>query len=120
MRTYHLDFGKYAGECVADIPTSYLQWLLREQVLRGRPLLQAAVEMEVEARSRRGEGSGQSQRHAERHGERQGYTPALADEVVRRWFAKLSLRFHPDRGGSDEEMRVVNFAHELLKELLGK
>jgi curved DNA-binding protein CbpA len=38
--------------------------------------------------------------------------------LMKRWFAELSLRYHPDRGGTDAEMRVVNDAYERLRKLL--
>jgi hypothetical protein len=49
-----------------------------------------------------------------------GPAPAGADwqPQVKKWFADLSKRFHPDKGGTDEQMRVVNIARELLVEVL--
>jgi len=38
--------------------------------------------------------------------------------IVSTWFRTLSMRFHPDRGGSDVEMKVVNEAHDALRALL--
>jgi predicted SprT family Zn-dependent metalloprotease len=40
--------------------------------------------------------------------------------VVKKWFAEMSMRYHPDRGGTDEQMRVINGARDLLEELLTK
>jgi hypothetical protein len=40
--------------------------------------------------------------------------------VVKTWIRQLTMRYHPDRGGSQEEMKVVNAAYELLKQLLGQ
>jgi hypothetical protein len=42
----------------------------------------------------------------------------LRQPVLKEWFATLSKRFHPDRGGSDAEMKVVNEARDLLTKLL--
>jgi hypothetical protein len=44
---------------------------------------------------------------------------ARAAKVVRGWYRELSLRFHPDRGGSDERQLALNVAQDRLKELLG-
>jgi hypothetical protein len=44
----------------------------------------------------------------------------LKPAVLSEWFRQLSLRYHPDRGGSEIEMKVVNAAYTLLKQLLGK
>jgi hypothetical protein len=42
----------------------------------------------------------------------------LKPPILKKWFADLSKRFHPDRGGSDLEMKVVNEAHQLLLAML--
>jgi hypothetical protein len=42
-----------------------------------------------------------------------------AAKVIRNWYRELSLRFHPDRGGSHERQLALNVAHDRLKELLG-
>jgi hypothetical protein len=40
-------------------------------------------------------------------------------ETVRKWFAEMSLTYHPDRfGGDGREMKVVNAAFERLKAML--
>jgi hypothetical protein len=39
--------------------------------------------------------------------------------LVKRWSGALARRFHPDRGGSDRDMVVINVAHDLLLEVLG-
>jgi hypothetical protein len=40
--------------------------------------------------------------------------------VVKRWFAQLALKYHPDRGGDTKAMQVVNDAHNLLLALLSE
>jgi chromosome segregation ATPase len=40
--------------------------------------------------------------------------------TVSKIFREFSLKYHPDRGGSDEQMRVVNEMHAALLALLGK
>jgi curved DNA-binding protein CbpA len=40
-------------------------------------------------------------------------------DLIGRWYREMSLRFHPDRGGSDEAMQAINHAHDRLKELAG-
>jgi hypothetical protein len=42
----------------------------------------------------------------------------LKPDVIATWFRSLSRQFHPDSGGTDEQMKVVNEAHELLVKLL--
>ena len=43
----------------------------------------------------------------------------LTAEIIRSWFRELSLRFHPDRGGSHDAMKALNEAHSRLKEMIG-
>jgi hypothetical protein len=38
--------------------------------------------------------------------------------VLRSWFAQMSQRWHPDRGGSDQAMAAVNDGYERLRKLL--
>jgi hypothetical protein len=38
--------------------------------------------------------------------------------VLRAWFAQMSQRWHPDRGGSDQAMAAVNDGYERLRKLL--
>jgi hypothetical protein len=38
--------------------------------------------------------------------------------LVKQWYAQLSLKYHPDRGGSHQQMLVVQDARELLETLL--
>jgi hypothetical protein len=40
-------------------------------------------------------------------------------QVIRTWHHELTLRFHRDRGGSDERQLALNVACDRLKELLG-
>jgi hypothetical protein len=44
--------------------------------------------------------------------------PVALQPIIQTWYRRLSLRYHPDRGGSDAAMRVVNNARDLLLELL--
>jgi hypothetical protein len=44
----------------------------------------------------------------------------LNKPTLSKLFRQFSLKFHPDRGGSDAEMRVVNEMHEALLALLEK
>ena len=51
---------------------------------------------------------------------RHGATPAVADKVVKGWYRELSMKYHPDRGGSNDAQAIVNDAYErLVKALAG-
>jgi uncharacterized protein (DUF3820 family) len=129
MSHVRMPFGKHKGELLGDVPTDYLGWLLRECDLE--PYLRAAVEAEHEfrwgprhGRGNPGEGTGPASpagRAAARGagaGASQGRALVDVRGVVKRWFAELALRYHKDRGGTDEAMRLVNYAHERLLQLL--
>jgi hypothetical protein len=95
-----MPFGKYRGRPIADIPIGYLKWLLTISVL---PDPQYAVENELSAR-----GAGAQKKPPKE----------LTKAVVSTWYRRLSMRFHPDHGGSKVAMQVVNEARELLEEMI--
>lgn len=99
-----MPFGKYKGEALADVPTDYLGWLLDNVELR--PPLHWQVVEEL--------------RRRERPASPPPPTSGDMAGLVRRWFQGLARRYHADRGGSDAEMRVVNEAHDTLREALRK
>ncbi len=113
-----MPFGMYRGEPLDQIPISYLLWLLDEADLRSERL-RSAVEAELQARSAR-------HRHRHRqgadegrqHSEPPGPTAEQLQALVMRWYRTLCLRWHPDRGGTNEAMRGINDAKDLLDELL--
>lgn len=96
-----MPFGKYRDQPIDQIPTGYLRWLLTIDLW---PDLQSAVEEELELR-----------REGFERGPRQAPTPAID---VASWYRQLSMRFHPDRGGSKEAMQAVHAAKELLERML--
>jgi hypothetical protein len=106
-----MPFGKHRDQLIEDVPTSYLHWLLRE-VHDLEFYLKRAVEDELKRR-----GGSASQEPPAREA-----PPPLAalQPIVQTWFRRLSLKYHPDRGGSDAAMKVVNNARDLLMELLAQ
>ncbi len=100
-----MPFGKHRGTPLSEIPTDYLRWLVSIDL---RPWLRAAVldELNLRAASRsRGSSNTEEQR------------PLLGLDVAG-WYRRLSMRFHPDRGGSKESMQAINAAKELLEQML--
>jgi uncharacterized protein (DUF3820 family) len=89
-----LEFGKYAGRSISDVPEQYLRWLLEHN---GK--IVAAVKAELEFRE----------------------TESLAnlsmeERIVEAGFRALALKCHPDRdGGSHEEMLELNATTEKLR-----
>jgi len=96
-----MPFGKYRDQPIDEVPTGYLRWLLSIDLW---PDLRYAVEEELELR-----------REGFERGPKQ--TPAPVVDVAG-WYRQLSLRFHPDRGGSKEAMQAINVARELLEKMI--
>lgn len=106
-----MNFGKYDGYTVGQVPTSYLRWCLREcQCLS--PWLRRCIQAELQQR-------GEHREQIYRHQEQQAPPPADWLTIIRRWHAEMAMKFHPDRGGSHEAMVAINAAHERLRELAG-
>src|SRR5262245_25397492 len=98
-----MTFGRHKGDPLEQVPFDYLSWCLRE-CTRLDPWLRKAIEVEMARRVR---------------GEPPRGTQLLdVKSLVSQWYRELSLKFHPDRGGSHEAMKVANHARDRLLELL--
>jgi hypothetical protein len=117
-----MPFGKYKGEYLQDIPTDYLQWLWRTVEFR-QDWLRRAVQEELEARERRQ----QQQQYQQQSTNQSAAGPAPGagqqnqqqtvigwEAVVKKWYAELCLKHHPDRGGTHAGMVIVNEARDRL------
>jgi len=89
-----LNFGKYRGWELSEVPESYLRWVL-EECHSATPSLRRAIHELLE-----------------------GDSLELREDVVRRWYREMCVKFHPDRGGDVEAMKAINYAYERLVELL--
>lgn len=91
-----LQFGKYKGRDVRDVPEDYLRWIIDHQqktlndyqaeIIRRQSLLDARL--------------------------------SWAERLVQAGYRSLALKYHPDRGGDNESMQQVIAAQEKLKELI--
>lgn len=102
-----MPFGKHAGKSLSEIPTSYLLWVLRAR-RRLQPDLRQAIGQILAAQGCPPVANG-------------GMNPSSPDSltVIRQWYRGLVLDYHPDRGGSQEAMQIINEAHERLRRLAG-
>jgi hypothetical protein len=112
-----MPFGQHKGKRLPDIPAAYLSWLLTIDL---QPWLQRAVERELAYREREdAERPREQARRRRGRCETKAPPPVDWDGLLRSWYREMSLRFHPDRGGSTEAMQAINHAYDRLRELAG-
>jgi hypothetical protein len=109
-----MPFGKHRGERLADIPASYLHWVVENcKDLDG--WLATAIRRELDVR--------QARRHQGDAGTRQARPtyppPAELGDLISQWHRRLVLRHHPDRGGDVKVMQALNAAVDELRQLVG-
>jgi hypothetical protein len=90
-----MSFGKHKGELV---------WVVNN-CTRINPWLKTAIEQELQHRCKKPADVAP------------GPPPAPLSDIIRTWYREMALRWHPDRGGSDDAMKAINHAHERLKQL---
>lgn len=93
-----MPFGKYSGLDLAELPLSYLGWLLGLNDLR-EPLKSTAW---AEYRRRIDIQGGRS-------------VSTIGADAIRAIYRQLAFKWHPDRGGTKEAMQAVNEFYEALK-----
>jgi uncharacterized protein (DUF3820 family) len=95
-------WGRYRGENVRDVPSSYLVWCVENATLTLDQ--RAAIQMELAQR----------------------FPPPplradlrpMATRLLRTGFRTLAQVHHPDHGGDDATMRAVHETYEALRTLL--
>jgi len=95
-RTMILQFGKYKGYDLRQVPEDYLQWIIQQQQ---KTLDEYRAEL--------------TRRQAIRDARL-----SWAERLVLAGFRSLVSQYHPDHGGDNDSMRQVLVAHERLKDLL--
>ena len=91
-----LQFGKYKGYDLQQVPDDYLQWIAETQ-------RKTLAEYEAEQTRRLN---------------LQEARLSWAERMVQAGFRTLAMEHHPDRGGNNEAMRQVIAAQARLKEML--
>lgn len=101
-----MPFGKHRGIEIEQIEASYLWWLLErgglDYTLRNQIL--------SVLRQRLG--------HHDMDSINEPYRPVDSHDVITKWRRRMSMEFHPDRGGNHQAMLIVNKGIEILKDLL--
>jgi hypothetical protein len=96
-----MPWGKHKGRLIQEVPDSYLRWMLLKCDLS--PRLRQAVQQEL------GDG-----------GDAVPPPPGLElRPLVNKWYGRMALKYHPDRGGTHKEMLVVNECRDALLKLIG-
>ena len=97
-----MPWGKYRGRELSQTPDSYLLWVL-DHCDYISPTLKNAIEEQLNLKN--------SHVHPP--------APPPWTSLLQGWYRQLALDFHPDRGGTNEEMRAITEAYSRLKKLLG-
>jgi len=113
-----MPFGKYKGMHFDAIPTSYFDWLLNQDWLSD----QLRNQIKTWNHSNSSDESGHSNHNYRNHSQTENpVTPKLTAEemtdlqkIIKLGFKALALKYHPDTGGTNEEMKRLN---SLIKKL---
>ena len=139
MSQPRMPWGKYKGDFLTDVPSSYITWLIDNAKVKDPLLLrELAVEMirrmqeyapsdsrntdgsygdpgvhDDSRRSRRDDGPRPTPPGRERAP--QSYREEVALQVIESGFKAMALKLHPDRGGNEQAMKELNNVRETLK-----
>lgn len=103
-----MPFGRHKGVPVDCLPDDYLEWLV-EEVDFTNAALERAVRSEFERRTRNANARETAEQPV-------GEWEAA---IVKAGIRSLTMKNHPDQGGSTEAMTAINLAAERLWERLG-
>jgi hypothetical protein len=103
-----MPFGRHRGQTLDQIPVSYLRWVLANCHDISLDLRRGIQSVLAEA-----EGAPRTDEPGERP------PPADWAPILKTWYGALALKYHPDRGGTHEQMIVINEAYDRLRSLVG-
>ncbi len=117
-----MPFGKHKGEHIDDVPLDYLMWVYENCDLRSEALA-SAISARIRGRQSRTSSHSPPPPPPPPPPPRQEQATstgvATIEKVVRAWHRQMAMKYHPDRGGTHEQMLLVNEGAELLKKLAG-
>ena len=96
MRSRRLEFGKYRGHDIRDVPEDYLQWLIMNS--------EQTLEM--------------CRRELERRENAEQASMSWMERLIKTGYRELVKRHHPDAGGTTEDMQSLNASYEALNDAL--
>lgn len=102
-----MPWGKHKGLEFGEIPDSYLLWVL-DKADYATPSLKSAIRKHFGIEDPEPE-----------EPDTPSSNVASMEMVVKAWWRRMTLKFHPDRGGSIVAFQTINEAHEHLKQLAG-
>jgi hypothetical protein len=97
-----INFGKYKGKRLEDVPLDYLAWVLNT-CTNASPYLREEIRRILAAEAE----STAKQQDA-----------LCSPGLVSQWYRQLAREYHPDHGGTHEAMKAVNRGRELLLHLM--
>ena len=110
-----MPFGKHTGHNLTDLPGDYLRWLVHQDWLPTKwPVLYAAAVAEYQRRMRQHTNAWSDTRGASPRGQ-DTPAPAAVLEIIDAGYKALAKRYHPDLGGSTQQMQLLNRAVEWLR-----
>lgn len=118
-----MPWGKHKGADLEDIDEGYLIWVLEKADYAGPTLKRAICELLDLDPDEYGTNVG-----AKAGGQNGGPFPTFGstppsapgiEMVVKAWWRRMAMKYHPDRGGSVVAFQTINDAHDNLRELAG-
>lgn len=112
-----MPFGKHKGKDISDIPEQYLLWVWNNVDITNEELYEALDDMF-------GDGGHETYRRPteppKQETKQSQPSKGQMETIVKIWSAKMANKYHPDRGGSHEQMIVVNEGLTLLRKLIAE
>lgn len=136
MASVKMPFGKHRGKRLLSVPTEYLVWLLENNANLDAEL-KRAVEHELSRRddapprASEPEIEDKPAKAAKIKENAASTSPPDTSRVlsplgqslggnIRMIFRNLALKYHPDRGGSQDAMQALNELHDQVQEVLAR
>lgn len=98
-----MPFGKYRGVNLEEIPQDYLLWTYENINFRSKTL-KCEIESILNISSHEDDSKGKED--------------SISAAEIETWLSRMARRYHPDRGGTNEQMQAVMEGYHLLKEIL--